>query len=491
MVYKMPGYEIVNFAGVPYATPEEMFYGRFTYVAAHVDNANYNNSQFHLLQRQIFCLEDHNRIFKDNPLGIKQLHDLLSMLRSLEKTIDDDIATIDDDIAMLHCEQAIGRVLRILNRPTDDDSKQAQCYNENIKQTLQLARFLSRHGSTYSSRRLGRLLMGIAIAAAIASVAVIFFTSAPYSIALGCFAGFVGLTGLLVSKYGKVKNIEEVLTDLANNVKPLPENENSIDPEPTAYTSEPDPFMLKAMVLVETALENRPNPSGKQNQSHIRSFSFDVTSVKQTLYNHMRQRLLAGDEEQIRKQLNELDSKNLESNKYMARVAAICDLVMIPVSALNNASDTPTLLSGVATQPYIMQGDSKGAPQQGSWNKNQNQGQLQSDKEFTFVKTNDLYQLSDLDPLGDADPEKALENAYTQYATNTRQKAANKALENAYTQYATNTRQKAVNKASELSFTSGMYATMFGKKAKGTEVLSTNTPTTGAQYETSDLLVTY
>ena len=205
-------YEVVNFSGIPYDKPEKMRRGRVEYVQQHLYINEFIKSDFALIKKNERIKQAYIDVFKDLPLGNQHLPELIRMLRQIH---DDDEM---DTLSIFHCEQVIGRVLRVLNRPKNPTIEQINEYNGNLSETLKLAKDLSGFG--FNWRKVGRWLMTFALAVAVSAGIAFFLVSAPVSFALAGTAVFLGVIGLCLKQFTSL-TMDELVTDFVNNVKPF------------------------------------------------------------------------------------------------------------------------------------------------------------------------------------------------------------------------------------------------------------------------------
>lgn len=284
---------------------------------------------------------------------------------------------------MFRCEQVIGRVLRVLNRPKNPTTEQINEYNRNLSETLKLAKDLSGFG--FNWRKVGRWLMAFALAAAVSSVVAFFFASAPLSIALAGAAVFLGAVGWCLNRYTSI-TMDELVTDFVNNVKPFPSDtvlvHNASRKAHGCGTGYDESFDKDANYLFNKYLCS--HVSGR-NISQFAVFldlyadtSTDDSAIAITIEKHLlagiKKRLIAGDEygeldAQFEKNANTIEHSKDSEFKYFERVAAISGMTVI----------------------------------------------THKDNKIDLVETSLLYATSQLDPLGADDPQAALLKAYEEH----------------------------------------------------------------------------
>jgi hypothetical protein len=217
----MSKYRVINFAGVPYGTPKAMQEGRQAYIKKHL-----SESKDYALAQQIkivkSCDRSKERLFIDKSVVEDQLDGLLGHVFHLNGNART-MMEKEQQQAILHTEQVIGRVARILNRPKNPTQQQKQSYLDNLQETLKLAEELSLHENTWTIRKIGRLLMGIAAAAAITAIVSYFLvSSAPIAMTVAVCSALLGGLGLYLQKFSKAASLKETLSDVVHNVKPFP-----------------------------------------------------------------------------------------------------------------------------------------------------------------------------------------------------------------------------------------------------------------------------
>ena len=331
----MRKYQVVNFAGILYGKPNEMEVGRLQYIERQLTKDNVWHPEH----------PDYVDVFKMLPLGRAHLRQLHSILSDISRK---------DPLATLHCEQVIGRVLRILNRPQNPSSVQVDEYNRNLQETLKLAEHLSR--SDFNWRRLGRVLMAVAMCAAVASGIAFFFASAPVSFALAGSAVFLGAVGWYLNRYSPA-SLEEVVTDFVHNVKDF-SNQPVDDTKPfdPRYNDPNDPFNQVYSVI-------------STSMSEINNVSNEIRCpIRLECTLSLKSRLIAGDS------LTEIQAQYDKTKAYqgldrLKRVITISGLTVI-----------------------------------------ENQ-----DCSIRVIATTALYYLTHLDPLGSDNPEEALRQASEEY----------------------------------------------------------------------------
>ena len=331
----MRKYQVVNFAGILYGKPKEMQIGRLQYIQRQLTKENVWHPE-----QQLYV-----DVFKVLPLGHAHLRQLHSILSDISRK---------DPLATLHCEQVIGRVLRILNRPQNPSSDQVNEYHRNLQETLKLAEHLSR--SDFNWRRLGRVLMAVAMCAAVASGIAFFFASAPVSFALAGSAVFLGAVSWYLNRYSPA-NLEEVVTDFVHNVKDF-SNQPVDDTKPfdPRYNDPNDPFNQVYSVI-------------STSMSEINNVSNEIRCpIRLECTLSLKSRLIAGDS------LTEIQAQYDKTKAYqgldrLKRVITISGLTVI-----------------------------------------ENQ-----DCSIRVIATTALYYLTHLDPLGSDNPEEALRQASEEY----------------------------------------------------------------------------
>ena len=334
----MRKYQVVNFAGILYGKPNEMEVGRLQYIERQLTKDNVWHPEH----------PDYVDVFKMLPLGRAHLRQLHSILSDISRK---------DPLATLHCEQVIGRVLRILNRPQNPSSDQVNEYHRNLQETLKLAEHLSR--SDFNWRRLGRVLMAVAMCAAVASGIAFFFASAPVSFALAGSAVFLGAVSWYLNRYSPA-NLEEVVTDFVHNVKDF-SNQHVDDMKPfSPCYIDPNDLFYQAHSIISTSMSGINNVSNKIRDA-LDQICYECTFS-------LKSRLIAGDSlREIQAQYNE--TKEYQGLDLLKRVMAISGLTAI---------------------------------------KNQ-------DSSIRVIGTTALYDLTHLDPLGSDNPEEALRQASEEY----------------------------------------------------------------------------
>jgi len=220
----MSKYRVINFSGVPYGTPDEMRAGRKAYIDRHL-----SGQKDYALANKIGETKSYTYrkelIFIDQSVVDNQLVSLLDQLNKLEP-LDLRVTTMEkreQQQAILQTEQVIGRVARILNRPYDLTQEQKKLYLDNLQETLKLAETLSIHENTWTWRKIGRLLMGIAAAAAITAIVSFFvFSTAPIAITVAVCSALLGGLGLYLQQFSNAASLNETLSDVVHNVKLFP-----------------------------------------------------------------------------------------------------------------------------------------------------------------------------------------------------------------------------------------------------------------------------
>jgi len=161
-------------------------------------------------------------IFIDQSVVDNQLDHLLDQLNKLDFRATT-MEKREQQQAILQTEQVIGRVARILNRPYDPTQEQKKLYLDNLQETLKLAETLSIHENTWTWRKIGRLLMGIAAAAAITAIVSFFvFSTAPIAMTVAVCSALLGGLGLYLQKFSNAASLNETLSDVVHNVKLFP-----------------------------------------------------------------------------------------------------------------------------------------------------------------------------------------------------------------------------------------------------------------------------
>lgn len=352
----MHKYKVINFSGVPYGKPAEMQKGREQYIV-----------------RQLVKTDDiwhpklnnkYQEVFKVIPLGHQQLKVLHTLLMRASNT----------PLDAFHCEQVIGRVLRILNRPRSPDMHQMISYNANLDETLKLAHNLSRYGVNW--RKIGRVLMNFALCAAVASGVAFFLVSSPASFAMAGAAAFLGSVAWFL-KIFSVANLEETLSGFVGNAKRfVPSHKNTFNFDNHYYFSDgsnvppPNGPFYDIKRIRDTLNEYLPQslvlPQFQSNTSY-----FHDVSYREVLAVSLQSRVIEGDDfNELLQQLNDIPTcSDIDHFKY---VAAICGLTMI----------------------------------------------LDENHTFSMIETSALYELTHLDPLGSDNPAEALQQAAVEFHKN-------------------------------------------------------------------------
>ena len=356
----MRKYQVVNFAGIPYGKPDEMQKGRERYIDRQLVT---NDFIWHPITPN-----KHQDVFKVLHLGHQQLKELHSLL--LKNATIHSSSPSNAPLAMLHCEQVIGRVLRILNRPQTPTLHQMDLYHQNLDETLKLAQDLSGYG--FNWRKLGRVLMALALCAAVASGLTYFLVSAPVSFALAGSAVFLGTLGWFLKKYSPA-NLEEKVTDFVNNVKRFDltfKNNNFSGYADGHYYDDNGPngpFGARDQIreMIYTYLpQNSRLPRFQPDASHM----YDPISHGEALVFSLTNRVVAGDHiDELQQQFQQIpECQGLERLKHVAAISGL--------TVIENQNDS-----------------------------------------FSMINTTELYALTHLDPLGSENPAEALRQASIEY----------------------------------------------------------------------------
>ncbi|MDF1684967.1 MAG: hypothetical protein P1U36_09990 [Legionellaceae bacterium] len=222
----MSKYRVVNFSGTPYGTPTAMQESRQAYINTHLSGPK--NYAFHnQISTTCNSQSQKNHIFSDTSVVDDQLNKLIGLVDKLNahaKTMDER----KQQQAILHMEQVIGRITRILNRPENLTPQQKDLYLDNLQETLKLAEELSiyEHGNAWTWREIGRLLIVIAGAAAITAIVSYFvLSSAPIAITVAVCSALLADLGFYLLKFSSADSLKETLSDVVRNVKPFPADE--------------------------------------------------------------------------------------------------------------------------------------------------------------------------------------------------------------------------------------------------------------------------
>ena len=226
-------------------------------------------------------------------------------------------------------------------------------------------------------RKIGRLLMGIAAAAAITAIARYFLVSlAPIAMTVAVCSALLGGLGLYLQKFSKAASLKEALSDVVHNVKPFPADEEDGFVLATVggykpYDSDDDNHQ-NGGGLLEGKFDRYINLRKIQayltaqipvsfDRLHIKTYGFEITPSNRLIAEIKRgleQRLASGD--------NELELHDqLSSDSSVKKLVASSGIEIIPM-----------------------------------------------DNGVVFASVEELMADGGLDPLGSANPEEALKSAH-------------------------------------------------------------------------------
>ena len=359
-------FEVVNFSGIPYDKPDIMRVGRVKFVEQHLIGSE--PSKVALVRIIETINQDQQRsidIFKDSALGNHHLAELMNMLKIIHKDKQNDARS------MFLCEQVIGRVLRILNRPKSPSIAQIYEYNRNLAETLMLAKYLSDFG--FNWRKVGQWLMLFSLVAVISAGVAFCFLSAPVSFALAGAAVILGVMGWCLNRYALI-TMEELVTDFVKNIKPFSSNDVAPPSDYHSYGND-EPIDVMASKLyqkyIKSELQYFTSYKLSEHQSCEWIEDFVYCNMEDKLISVIKNRLNAGDDLYPDFECNVLmyNQGERQKSEYFERIAAISGLTVIK----------------------------------------------QADNIIDLVETSELYAKSQLDPLGAEDPQAALQKAYEEY----------------------------------------------------------------------------
>lgn len=326
----MSKYSVVNFSGISYGKPESMYKGRMSYTTKHLFEMHTNGQNYWLNERivAILQLEDKMRdIFIDSTLVEKQLRELeqhISTLYQAAESINDEVSTKNKQLQALHCEQVIGRVLRILNRPLAPTNRQQQLYIDNLNETLKLAEELSGIDQPWTLRQIGRLLMWISVAATLTSV-VSFVTlfSIPVALTAAACAILLGGLGYYLNRFANARNLQESLEDVVHNVKLFPQNSD--------HDRLPEFDYCNVILMFEYTREivsNKTDNITSINGISIDRFSHYIPILPHKCTTALALRVAAGDSlEELQDQL-----QNNQERNSIEQLLDICGLVVLEIN---------------------------------------------------------------------------------------------------------------------------------------------------------------